>query len=92
MIAILRLAVFGFIILTVVYVLVSIYSRSVRRERLEKEYDARIGAGGAEGSRDDYIKAGMDHYQHGLRRRLILLVYVIPTLAVIATVWYVNYQ
>ena len=88
MIAILRLVFFGFIGLTVIYWLVSVYSRSVRRERLEKEFDA----GGVAGSRDDYIGMGMAKYEHGLRKRLILLVYVIPTVVVIATVYFVDYQ
>ncbi len=88
MIAILRTAFFGFIGLTVVYVLVSIYSRSVRREQLEKEFDA----GGVEGDRDDYIKTGLDGYEHGLRRKLIVLVYIIPTVIVAVTVYFVNYQ
>jgi hypothetical protein len=88
MIAIVRLAFFGFIGLTVVYWLVAIYSRSVRRERLEKEFDA----GGVEGARDDYIKAGLDDYEHGLRRKLIVLVYIIPTVIIAVTVYFVNYQ
>lgn len=88
MIAIIRLAVFGFVGLTVIYLLVSIYSRSVRREKLEKKFDA----GGIEGDRDAYIEAGMDAYRHGLRRRLIWLVYIIPTVAVAVTVYLVNYQ
>ena len=88
MIAIIRLAVFGLIALTVVYWLVAIYSRSVRRERLEKEFDA----GDVEGGRDDYIKAGLDHYEHGLRRKLIVLVYIIPAVVVAVTVYFVNYQ
>lgn len=54
MIGIIRLVVFGFVALTVVYVLVSIYSASVQREHLEKKFDA----GGIDGDRDAYIKAG----------------------------------
>ena len=88
MIAIIRLAVFGFIGLSVVYWLVSVYSRSVRRESLEKEFDA----GGVAGLRDDYIKTGMDHYEHGLRKKLIVLVYIIPAVVVMVTVYLVNYQ
>ncbi len=88
MIAIIRLVFFGFIGLSVVYWLVSVYSRSVRRERLEQEFDA----GGVAGVRDDYIKAGMDHYQHGLRRKLIVLVYVIPAVVAVLTIYFVNYQ
>ena len=88
MIAILRVAVFWAIALTVVYFMVAIYSRSVRREWLEKKYDA----GGIEGERQDYIEAGMLAYEHGLRRKLLWLVYIIPTLVVGVTIYFVNYQ
>ncbi len=93
MIAIIRLVVFGFIALSVVYILVSIYSRSVRREKLEKAWDTdpeREGAATAD--RDAYIAGGMAEYQHGLRRRLIWLVYIIPAVVVMTTVYLVNYQ
>ena len=93
MIAIIRLVVFGFIALSVVYILVSIYSRSVRREKLEKAWDTdpeREGAATAD--RDAYIAEGMAEYQHGLRRRLIWLVYIIPAVVVMTTVYLVNYQ
>ena len=88
MIGILRAAVLGFVLLSVVYVLVSVYSRSVRREKLEKKFDA----GGIEGERDAYIEAGMQAYEHGLRRRLLWLVYIIPTVVIAVTVYFVNYQ
>jgi ABC-type multidrug transport system permease subunit len=88
MIAMLRVAVFWAIALTVVYFLVAIYSRSVRREWLEKKYDA----GGIEGERHDYIEAGMQAYEQGLRRKLLWLVYIIPTVVVGVTIYFVNYQ
>jgi hypothetical protein len=87
-IAIVRLIVFGFLGLSVIYILVSLYSQSVRRERLEKKFDA----GGVEGDRDDYIKSGMIAYQSGLRRKLIWLVYIVPMGIVAVTVYLVNYQ
>lgn len=93
MIAIFRAGVLGFVILTVVYIAVSIYSRSVRREKLERAWDtdpAREGA--AKDERDAYIEAGMQAYRHGLRRKLIWLVYILPMAVVLATVYYVNYQ
>lgn len=77
----------GFVVLTLVYLLVSVYSRSVRREHLEKVFDA----GGIAGDRDAFIEAGMRAYAHSLRRKLILLVYVIPILLVGVITWYVNY-
>lgn len=88
MIGILRSAFFGFIGLTVIYVLVATYSRSVRREKLEKKFDA----GGIEGDRDTYIAEGMQAYEHGLKHRLLWLVYIIPTVVVVVTVYFVNYQ
>lgn len=82
-----RLAVFGFIVMSIAYWLVSVYSRSVRREWLEKHFDA----GGVEGDRDDYIARGMAAYERGLRRKLIWLVYVVPTVAVVALVYLLNF-
>ncbi len=84
----LRLLALSFVVLTVVYVLVSIYSRSVRRERLEETFDA----GGVEGPRDAYIAEGMRAYEHGLRKKLIWLVYVVPLVAMTVTVWWVNWD
>ena len=93
MIGMIRAGILAFVILTVVYLLVSIYSRSVRREKLEKVWDtdpAREGA--AKDARDAYIEAGMQAYRGSLRRRLIWLVYIIPMAVVMATVYAVNYQ
>ena len=88
MIAILTFAVIGFLVLTVIYLLVSVYSRSVRREKLEKEFDG----GDIAGDRDAFVEKGLQAYQHSLRRWLILLVYVIPTAAVTVTIYLVNYS
>jgi len=87
MIGLIRLAVFGFLGLTVLYFLVSIYSRSTQREELEKAWDADQGPG----DRDTYIAAGMVEYEKGLRKKLIWLVYVIPTVAVLAAVYLLNF-
>lgn len=88
MIGIIRAAVLGFIVLSVAYVLIAIYSRSVRREKLEKKFDA----GGIEGERDAYIESGMQAYEKGLKHRLLWLVYIIPTVVVAAIVYYIDYQ
>ena len=82
-----RLIVFGFIFLTVIYVALSLYSRSVRRAKLRQEWEDE----GMEGDKDDWVRAGLKDYDNSLRRKLILGVYVIP-LAVIGTIIYlVNY-
>ena len=83
-----RLILMALVFLTVIYFLVSIYSRSVRRERLEKRFDA----GGVEGDRDAYIADGMQHYERGLRKRLIWLVIILPLMAMAVTVYFVNWD
>jgi len=93
MIGLLKALPLALAVLTVVYLLVSIYSRSMRREKLEKAWDtdpAREGA--AKDERDAYIEAGMEAYRHGLRRKLIWLVYVIPLAVALVTVYFVNSQ
>ena len=75
MIALFRLAVFGFVVMTIFYVLIRIYSRSVRREKLEKRWAAE----GSNGDRDAYVKEGLRAYDASIRPRLIVLVYIIPT-------------
>jgi Ca2+/Na+ antiporter len=87
MVAMLRLAIVGFVVMTVLYVLLSIYSRSLRREELEKEWDAAQGPG----DRADFIEAGMATYQTGLRRKLLWLVYVIPTLVFLVLLYVLNF-
>lgn len=82
-----RLAFFMLIGLTIAYVLVSVYSRSVRRERLEKQWDAK----GLEGDRAAFIEAGMRAYEKGLKRRLLWLIYIIPMVAFTAIFLYVNW-
>ncbi|MFN4155698.1 MAG: hypothetical protein ACK4HF_13670 [Paracoccaceae bacterium] len=84
----LRLAVFGYAGLTVVFFIMRIYLRSVRRERLEKRFDA----GGIEGDRAAYIERGMAMYERGLKKRLLWLIYIIPTVAVLATLYILNFQ
>lgn len=80
-----RLVVFGFLALSVVYVCVSLYSRSVRLEKLEKEWDA--DPQGDDAARQAFLDDGMTAYRSSLRRQLIWLVYVIPTI-VIGTIMY----
>jgi hypothetical protein len=84
---IVTLLVVGFVVLTVLYLLISVYSASVRRERLEKDWDDA----GRPGERSDFVRAGMDVYRKSLRRRLILLVYVLPVVAAGVTLYLVNY-
>jgi hypothetical protein len=89
----LRLAFFMYVGLTIIYFVTSIYSRSVRREKLEKEWDtdpAREGVPVAE--RTAFIEAGMQTYDKGLKRRLLWLIYIVPTLGFLATIYFVNWH
>ena len=89
----LRLAFFLYLGLTIAYFLTAIYSRSVRREKLEKEWD---GVPAREGlpadDRTEFIEAGMRAYETGLRKRLLWLIYIIPTIGFAATIYYVNWH
>lgn len=84
----LRLAFFALIGLTVAYFLVSIYSRSVRREKLEKRWKAE----GLEGDREAWIEAGMRDYEKGLKKRLLWLIYIIPMAAFFAIIYFINWH
>ncbi|MGO4908050.1 hypothetical protein ACEN2J_06905 [Pseudorhodobacter sp. W20_MBD10_FR17] len=88
MIAMFRLMLFGFVGMTILFFLLNVYSRSLQREELEKEWDATQSPG----DRDEFIASGMAAYEKGLRKKLIWLVYVIPTLCVIAAIYLLNFS
>ena len=77
------------VVLTVIYFAVSIYSRSVRREKLEKGWDAD-NPGGDPADRTAHVEAGMAAYESGFRKRLIWIIYIIPTAVALATLYIVN--
>jgi Ca2+/Na+ antiporter len=84
-----RLVLILLVALTIIYAMVSLYSRSVRREKLENAWDAAPESD-AEGARDTYIAKGLADYRTSLRRKLILLVYVVPVIAVSILVYVTN--
>lgn len=84
----LRLMVFGFLALSVLYLLIALYARSVEKERLEKEFDA----GGIEGDRDVYIAEGMARYRTSLRRKLLWGVYIVPMTVIAVVIYILNFQ
>ncbi|MEJ6397445.1 hypothetical protein [Yoonia sp. 208BN28-4] len=81
-----RLVVFGFIALGVVYLSISLYSRSVRREKLENAYDEAPVEGM---TRAEYVAKGIKEYNASFRPKLIALVFVIPP-AIVATIVYIT--
>jgi len=78
-----------FVGLTVVYAVVSLYSRSVRKEKLERLWDEAPQSPDP-AARDAFIDRGLAEYRGSLRRRLILLVYVVPVVFILLLVWLTN--
>jgi hypothetical protein len=89
----LRLALVMYVALTIIYFLTSIYSRSVRREKLEKEWDTDPAREGVpQDERQAFIDAGMLAYETGLKKRLLWLIYVVPTIGFMTTIYFVNWH
>ncbi len=83
-----RLMFFGFIALSVVYVCLSFYSRSVRRGKLKTWWEEE----GRPGDLDAYVKKGLADYDGSLRRKLILGVYVVPICVVTLIIYLTNFH
>ncbi len=88
MFALMRLALVGFVVLTVIYIALSIYSRSVRRKRLIREWEEEHPTA----DRNSFVDEGLDDYDSSLRRKLILGVYVVPVCVVAFIVYVTNFQ
>ncbi len=84
-----RLVIFGFLALSVIYVSLSVYFRSVRRENLEEDWAENHPDGGDPSERSAYIEHGMTEYAGSIRKRLVLLVYIVP-IAAIAVIQYLT--
>ncbi|MBJ3762320.1 hypothetical protein ILP92_06145 [Maribius pontilimi] len=84
--AIARLILGAAVILGVLYLLVSIYARSLRREALEKEWAREERAI----ARDAYVKRGMVEYDKSLKRRALLLIFIVPPVVVGVMAYMIN--
>jgi hypothetical protein len=88
----LRLAFVMYVALTIIYFVTGIYSRSVRREKLEKEWDTDpVREGAPVQERNAFISVGMEHYDKGLKKRLLWLIYILPTIGFAMTIYFVNW-
>lgn len=87
MLAGLRFLVFGFVVLSAIYLCLSLYARAARRERLEDEW-----AEHRDGERDEFVARGMASYAPGLRRRLMLAVYGAPLALFVFLVFATNWM
>ncbi|TDE37861.1 hypothetical protein [Antarcticimicrobium sediminis] len=72
--------------LTVIYIVVSIYSRLRRRRKLAQRWDSKDVL---TVDRETFIKRGLERYDRSFKRKLILGVYIVP-LTVIAIIVYVT--
>lgn len=91
--ALIRLWLFLLLVQLVFYVLLRIYVRSQQVERLENRWDARHpDQAGNTAARRAFIAKAMTGFNRSLRARLALLVFVLPTVAVLAIVVLVNWQ
>ena len=87
MFALARLMFMGFIVLTVVYVCLSFYSRAVRRGKLKAQWDDE----NMQGDRDLFIQQGLNDYDGSLRRKLILGVYIVPFTLMCVIIYLTNF-
>lgn len=89
MIALARLLLILFVGLTVAYVSVSLWSRKVRKGKLAEAWDEGDREYGED--RDLYIRRGLEDYDDSFRRKLILLVYVVPVAVIAYIIYVVNF-
>lgn len=87
MFALARLMVVGFVVLTVIYVCLSLYSRAVRKGKLRAEWLE----GPQDQTLDEFLDEGLEDYDSSLRRKLILSVYVIPVILVSVIIYLTNF-
>ncbi|KZY29611.1 hypothetical protein A3731_26280 [Roseovarius sp. HI0049] len=88
MAALAKLVVIGFIVLTVIYLCLSLYSRSVRKGKLAEWWEDE----GRPGDREAYIEAGLKEYEGSLRRKLIWGVYIVPVVVISAVIYFTNFH
>ena len=88
MIALARLLVIGFVVLTVIYVCLSFYSRAVRRGKLREKW----AAGPRRVDEDTFVRRGLERYDNSIRRKLIWGVYIVPVTLIVLIVYLTNFS
>ncbi|OCX61093.1 hypothetical protein BFP70_16725 [Thioclava sp. SK-1] len=96
MIGFFRNGALGLFVLSALYVLMSIYLRSLARERYENDWADQQAQQSAQGagttmSRDEFVEARLQDYKKSLRAKLVLLVFIVPITAVAAVIYLMNY-
>ena len=77
----------AFVVLTIFYGLLRIYSRSLRKEKLEKRWEAEKPEGTY---KEQYVKDGLAAYDRSLRPKLLALIFFIPFIAIGVIIYMVN--
>lgn len=93
LIAMFRLGLVMLLIELIFYLLISIYLRSTKREQLEEEWDRRHpDRSGDSRERREFVRRSMRGFSKTLRARLVWLVFILPLIAVMTIIFYVNYH
>lgn len=93
MAAFLRLILFVLIAQMAFHLLLRLYLRSQRHERLEVIWDRRHpDLAGNNPARREFIRKAMVRFDKSLKVRLLWLVYILPGLTIAGIVWWVNWQ
>lgn len=87
-VALARLIIVGFLVLTVIYLSLSFYSRAVRRTKLRQKWEEDI----RRGDRDAYVRRGLKIYDRSLRRKLLWGVYIVPVVTIAVVIYLVNFH
>lgn len=87
-----RLAFFMLIGSSIAYLALSVYFRSVQREKLENHWRDQGLAAQSDTTREDWIAKGMQSYRRGLKRRLLWLIYILPMVAFSVIFFYSNWD
>lgn len=88
MFGLLRLILILLVLLTAAYAAVSLYSREMRRLKLKRRWKDK----GLTGDRAAFIQRGLKQYDRSFRRKLILLVYIVPLGAVAFLIYVINFM
>lgn len=86
--ALLQLIVGGFVVLTIIYAGLSVYSRRIRRGKLQQKWLD----GPQLVDRDSFVRRGLEKYDGSIRRKLILGVYIVPVGLIVLIVYLTNFS
>lgn len=86
MLVFLRFMVMLFLVQTIAFVVISIWSRQTRRRKLEARWETNT----LTGSREAFIRRGLERYDRSIRAKLIWGVYIVPIVVIGTIIYLVN--